>query len=142
MSKNKSIGTSQAAITAAEQALGRPLPASYAQWLLVNNGRALGALTVFPVYDADHARKTWESITRHYHADWQEWLESMGESGNDASALLPFAQFGTGDYYCFDYAQTGPTGEPVVVLWSHETGATTAVAPDFAAFLALPGRPG
>ena len=49
MSKNKSIGTSLAAIAAAEQALGRTLPASYVQWLLVNNGRALGALSVFPV---------------------------------------------------------------------------------------------
>ena len=141
MSKNKSIGTSQAAIAAAEQALGRTLPASYVQWLLVNNGRALGALSVFPVYDEANARKTWESIARHYNTSWQEWLEHV-DGGNDASTLLPFAQFGTGDYYCFDYAQTGSTGEPVVVLWSHETGATSTVAPDFAAFLALPGRPG
>ena len=141
MSKNKSIGTSLAAITAAEQALGRPLPASYVQWLLENNGRALGALNVFPVYDANCARKTWESITRHYNTSWQEWLENM-DGGNDAGELLPFAQFGTGDYYCFDYAQTGPSGEAVVVLWSHETGATSSVAPDFAAFLVLPGRPG
>jgi hypothetical protein len=142
MNKNKSIGTTPAAIAAAEQALGRALPASYVQWLLLNNGRALGALSIFPVYDADHARKTWESIERHYRTNWQEWLENAGESGNDASSLLPFAQFGTGDYYCFDYAQTGPAGEPVVVLWSHETGAASTVAPDFAAFLALPGRPG
>ena len=66
----------------------------------------------------------------------------MGANGSDAASLLPFAQFGTGDYYCFDYAQTGRTGEPVVVLWSHETGATSTVAPDFAAFLVLPGPPG
>ena len=141
MSKNKSIGTSLAAIAAAEQALGRTLPASYVQWLLPNNGRALGALSVFPVYDEANARKTWESIARHYNTSWQEWLEHV-DGGNDASTLLPFAQFGTGDYYCFDYAQTGPSGEPVVVLWSHETGATSTVAPDFAAFLVLPGRPG
>ena len=116
MSKDKSIGTSQAAIAAAEQALGRTLPASYVQWLLVNNGRALGALSVFPVYDEANARKTWESIVRHYNTSWQAWLENV-DGGNDASTLLPFAQFGTGDYYCFDYAQTGPSGEPVVVLW-------------------------
>ena len=140
MSKSKSIGTTPAAIAAAEQALGRSLPASYVQWLLVNNGRALGALSVFPVYDTDNARKTWESIDRHYRTDWQEWLENVG--CGDAASLLPFAQFGTGDYYCFDDAQTGPSGEPVVVLWSHETGTTTAVAPDFASFLILPGRPG
>ena len=140
MSKNKSIGTTPDAITAAEQALGRGLPASYVQWLLVNNGRALGALSIFPVYDAANARKTWESIERHYRTDWQEWLENTDDG--DAASLLPFAQFGTGDYYCFDYAQTGPSGEPVVVLWSHETGAATTVAPDFASFLILPGRPG
>ncbi|MCC7703107.1 SMI1/KNR4 family protein [Janthinobacterium sp. GW460P] len=138
MSKKTSIGTTPDAIAAAEQALGRALPASYVQWLLVNNGRALGALSVFPVYDAANARKTWESIERHYRTDWQEWLENV--DGGDA--LLPFAQFGTGDYYCFDYAQTGPSGEPVVVLWSHETGAASMVAPDFASFLILPGRPG
>lgn len=142
MSKNKSIGTTAPAIAAAEQALGRTLPAAHAQWLLQNNGRALGALTVFPVYDAANARKTWESIDRHYREGWQEWRGNAGDGDNAGSALLPFAQFGTGDYYCFDYAQPGPTGEPVVVLWSHETGATTAVAPDFTAFLALPGRPG
>lgn len=142
MSKSKSIGTTPDAIAAAEQALGRALPASYAQWLLVNNGRALGALTLFPVYDADKPRKTWESIDRHYREGWQAWLDNFAGSGIDCSNLLPFAQFGTGDYYCFDYAQAGPSGEPVVVLWSHETGATRAVAPDFTAFLALPGRPG
>ncbi|MDZ5635185.1 SMI1/KNR4 family protein [Janthinobacterium sp. GMG1] len=141
MSKSKSIGTTPDAIAAAEQALGRQLPASYVQWLLANNGRALGALSVFPVYDAANARKTWESIERHYRTSWQEWLENV-DGGNAANALLPFAQFGTGDYYCFDYAQTGPSGEPVVVLWSHETGATATVAPDFASFLTLPGRPG
>ncbi|OEZ83597.1 SMI1 / KNR4 family protein [Janthinobacterium sp. HH106] len=140
MSKNKSIGTTPDAIAAAEQALGRGLPASYVQWLLVNNGRALGALSIFPVYDAANARKTWESIERHYRTDWQEWLENADDG--DAAPLLPFAQFGTGDYYCFDYAQTGPSGEPVVVLWSHETGTATTVAPDFASFLILPGRPG
>ncbi|PHV25042.1 SMI1/KNR4 family protein [Janthinobacterium sp. BJB426] len=141
MSKSKSTGTTPDAIAAAEQALGRQLPASYVQWLLANNGRALGALSVFPVYDAANARKTWESIARHYRTSWQEWLENV-DGGNAASALLPFAQFGTGDYYCFDYAQTGPSSEPVVVLWSHETGATATVAPDFASFLTLPGRPG
>src|SRR5450830_48924 len=88
MSKNKSIGTSQAAIAAAEQALGRTLPAFYVQWLLLNNGRALGALSVFPVYDETNARKTWESIARHYNTSWQEWLENV-DGGNDASTLLP-----------------------------------------------------
>ncbi|MBW3510929.1 SMI1/KNR4 family protein [Janthinobacterium sp. NKUCC06_STL] len=142
MRKKNSTGTSAAAIAAAEQALGRPLPPSHAAWLLDNNGRALGALTLFPVYDADNPRKTWESIDRHYREGWQAWLDNFAGSGIDHASLLPFAQFGTGDYYCFDYAQPGPSGEPVVVLWSHETGTSSTVAPDFSAFLALPGRPG
>ncbi|NVI83362.1 MULTISPECIES: SMI1/KNR4 family protein [unclassified Janthinobacterium] len=142
MRKKNSTGTSAAAIAAAGQALGRPLPPSHAAWLLDNNGRALGALTLFPVYDADNPRKTWESIDRHYREGWQAWLDNFAGSGIDHASLLPFAQFGTGDYYCFDYAQPGPSGEPVVVLWSHETGTTSTVAPDFSAFLALPGRPG
>ena len=142
MRRKNSIGTSVAAIDAAAQALGRPLPPSHAAWLLANNGRALGALTLFPVYDADNPRKTWESIDRHYREGWQAWLDNFAGSGIDCASLLPFAQFGTGDCYCFDYAHIGPSGEPVVVLWSHETGAASMVAPDFTAFLALPGRPG
>jgi hypothetical protein len=55
---------------------------------LQNNGRALGALTVFPVYDANCARKTWESIPRHYNTRWQEWLENM-DNGDDAVSCCP-----------------------------------------------------
>ncbi|MGE1095202.1 SMI1/KNR4 family protein [Pseudomonas zeae] len=142
MSKTRVIGTSTDAIQAAEKELGRTLPKSFSDWLLANNGKSLGALTIFPVLDARDPRKTWESIVHHFKKDWQEWLENFSDTSTDFSALLPFAEFGTGDYYCFNYAVNGQTGEPVVVLWSHETGEIDQVAESFAAFLAMPGRPG
>ncbi|QJW82250.1 SMI1/KNR4 family protein [Burkholderia glumae] len=128
------MGTSQDAIRAAEAQLGRALPRSFAEWLLANNGRALGALSVFPVYDARDPRKTWESIVRRYQSDWQEWQEVAPRAQPDPDNLLPFAEFGTGDYYCSDYGRPGAAGEPKVVLWSHETGSVTEKADNFSDF--------
>ncbi|WP_080401914.1 SMI1/KNR4 family protein [Burkholderia ubonensis] len=142
MGKARVIGTTIDAIRAAEMELGRTLPKSFADWLLDNNGKALGALVVFPVFDARDPRKTWESIVRHFNEDWQEWQDNFSGGSIDFSSLMPFAEFGTGDYYCFDYETLGDAGEPVVVLWSHETGRTSQVADSFAAFLTMPGRPG
>lgn len=142
MTKARVIGTTVAAINAAETELARTLPKSFSEWLLSNNGKALGALVVFPVFDARDPRKTWESIVRHFKEDWQEWRDNFSGSAIDFSQLLPFAEFGTGDYYCFYYKNLGDAGEPVVVLWSHETGETSVVADSFAAFLTMPGRPG
>lgn len=121
---------------------GRTLPKSFSDWLLDNNGKALGALVVFPVFDARDPHKTWESIVRHFKEDWQEWQDNFSGSPIDFSNLLPFAEFGTGDYYCFDYGMLGDAGEPVVVLWSHETGRTSTVADSYTTFLTTPGRPG
>ncbi|WP_414444866.1 SMI1/KNR4 family protein [Burkholderia sp. 22PA0106] len=142
MARARVIGTTLDAIHLAEAELARSLPKSFSDWLLYNNGRALGALAVFPAFDARDPRKTWESIVRHFNADWQEWLDNFSDSHIDFSQLLPFAEFGAGDYYCFDYGMLGNLGEPVVVLWSHETGQTSAIADSFAAFLTTPGRPG
>ncbi|MBN3829518.1 SMI1/KNR4 family protein, partial [Burkholderia sp. Ac-20384] len=125
MGKARVIGTTIDAIRAAETELGRTLPKSFSDWLLDNNGKALGALVVFPVFDARDPRKTWESIVRHFKEDWQEWQENFSGNPIDFSNLLPFAEFGTGDYYCFDYGMLCGAGEPVVVLWSHETGRTS-----------------
>lgn len=77
MSKTRVIGTSTDAIQAAEKELGRTLPKSFSDWLLANNGKSLGALTIFPVLDARDPRKTWESIVHHFKKDWQEWLENF-----------------------------------------------------------------
>jgi cell wall assembly regulator SMI1 len=142
MNRARVIGTTPDAIHAAEMELGRAFPKSFADWLLDNNGKALGALVVFPVFDQRDPRKTWDSIVRHFKKDWQEWCDCFSDGTTDLAQLLPFAEFGTGDYYCFDYGQTGGGGEPVVVLWSHETGETLAIADSFTAFLIMPTRPG
>ncbi len=140
LGKARVIGTTIEAIHAAETALGRTLPRSFVDWLLEHNGKALGGLEVFPVFDARDPRKTWESIVRHFEQGWRAWQDTFSGIELDCSSLLPFAQFGTGDYYCFDYAVLGDAGEPVVVLWSHETGRTCVVADGYAAFLANPDQ--
>ncbi|WP_350404298.1 SMI1/KNR4 family protein [Pseudomonas sp. W17] len=111
MGKARVTGTTIEAIRAAEMALGRTLPSSFARWLLEHNGKALGALEVFPVFDARDPRKTWESIVRHFEGGWRAWQDNV----------------------CAD---------PAVVLWSHETGATSVVADGYTAFLASTDRPG
>jgi hypothetical protein len=129
------VGTSVEAINSAEMLLARILPPSFSAWLLANNSKSLGALTVFPVFDERDPRKTWESIVHHFNNGWKEWIDRLSDSTLDFSVLLPFGEHGTGDYYCFDYATLGQSGEPVVVHWSHETGETTRIADDFKAFL-------
>ncbi|WP_091784598.1 SMI1/KNR4 family protein [Paraburkholderia steynii] len=141
MSKTRVIGTSVSTIQTAEAELGRALPKSFSSWLLANNGRSLGALVIFPVFDSRDPRTTWNSITRHFKDDWQEWRDNFADTSLDLSNLLPFAESGVGDYFCFDYSRLGGTGEPVVVRWSHETGEITTLADDFVMFLTLPERP-
>lgn len=141
MSRNRIIGTTAAAIKDAELQLKMRLPESFADWLLLNNGRSLGALAIFPVYDSREPRKTWESIVKIYNGSWSEWLENFSDDGKDYSELLPFAEFGTGDFYCFNYKHLGASGEPVVGIWSHETGECLEVADSFNAFINSSDRP-
>ena len=116
------IGTTEATIQAAETELRFQLPPSYREWLLDYNGLSLEDVWVFPVYDERDPRKTWDSIVRQH--DKGQWPgEQFKDNGLDFSHLLPFASFGTGDYYCFDYNKPGKCEMPVV-LWSHETGET------------------
>jgi hypothetical protein len=49
--------------------------------------------------------------------------------------LLPFAECGNGDYYCFDYSRKQANGETPVVLWSHETGEIEERAETFPEFV-------
>lgn len=142
MSKNRIIGTTAAAIREAELQLKVALPTSFVEWLMLNNGRSLGALVIFPVYDSRDPRKTWDSIVRVYNGAWSEWLENFSGDGRDYSNLLPFAEFGTGDFYCFDYTCLGTTGEPVVGIWKHETGDFKKVADSFKIFIDSSERPG
>ena len=127
------IGTTEAAIHAAEIELRFQLPPSYREWLLQNNGLGLDGVLIFPVYDERDPRKTWDSIVRQH--DKGQWPGEQFEGDGIAfDHLLPFASFGTGDYYCFDYNEKSADGEEPVVLWSHETGETQERGRTFAQF--------
>ncbi|MEQ1605131.1 MAG: SMI1/KNR4 family protein [Pyrinomonadaceae bacterium] len=132
--KSRVIGTSDSAISKAESELGFHFPDTFCEWLKDNNGRSIEDVTVFPVFDERDTRKTWDSIVRNYQTNWKTWLDNFG-SGDDFSHLLPFGGFGTGDFFCFDFSETGPSGESIVVLWSHETGEAKFAANDFAEFV-------
>lgn len=134
--KSRVIGTADSAILKAEAELGFHFPATFREWLKLNNGRAIEGVTIFPVFDERDPRKTWDSIVRNYQTNWKTWLENYGAE-YDFSNLLPFGEFGSGDYLCFDFSQTGESREPVVAIWSHDTGETEIVANDFAEFASL-----
>ena len=136
MSKRKRvIGTTQESIKAEEAKLNRTLPPSFAAWLLKNNGLCIDDISIFPVKDNRDIRKTWESLYHHYENNWKAWLENFDGDEMNLDHLLPFAEFGTGDYYCFDYNQISPENEPKVVLWSHETAETQFRADTFDEFI-------
>lgn len=136
MNKSRVIGTSLDAINNAEKDIGYTFPKSFSEWLLKNNGKTLNGLSIFPVFDSRDPRKTWDSISRHFKEDWKEWLENFSDENIDFSFLLPFSSFGTGDYFCFNYAKLGHAKEPVIVIWSHETGEVTEIADCFSEFVA------
>jgi hypothetical protein len=130
------IGTTDSAIERAEKALCRKLPQSFRLWLLQNNGLGVEDITIFPVQDDRDIRMTWDSINRRFEEGWKEWLANFECGDLDFTHLLPFADFGSGDYYCFDYSRLKPDGEAPVVRWSHETGKTDDRANSFSEFAA------
>lgn len=134
------IGTTVEAIQKAEAALDRQFSVSFVNWLIERNGLGINGITIFPVYDERDPRKTWDSIVRHYENSWAEWVSNF-EDDQDFSHLLPFAEYGTGDFYCFDYSSPTSDGEYKIVRWSHETGETEHRADSFQEFnqLALNG---
>lgn len=137
MSKNpRVIGTTDLAISNAEEELGFQFPNSFREWLKENNGRSIEDVTIFPILDERDSRTTWDSIVRNFKANWSEWLKGFS-SGHQFSQLLPFGEFGSGDYFCFDYSKCSVNGEPVIIFWSHETGETEFAANDFAEFVDL-----
>ena len=132
----RTIGTTENAISAAEAELGFRLPASFRQWLIENNGLGIEDISIFPVFDDRDPRKTWNSIVREREIATDYWSDVFGNDGKSFSDLLPFAAFGTGDYYCFDFSQPSGQDEYVVVHVSHETGECTFRANSFAEFAA------
>jgi len=128
------IGTTPEAIAKAEAELGHSFPPSFRVWLLEKNGLSVEAVHIFPVLDERDVRKTWDSIVRQY-ANGQWFPEYFEEDGLSAKDLLPFASFGSGDCYCFDYSRQREDGEIPVVWWSHETAEIEDRAETFAEFV-------
>ncbi len=132
--RGRTIGTTTDALDRAEKELGKRLPSSFRKWLAENNGTGADAVRIFPVLDDRDQRKTWDSIVRQ-RSLWQSYCSDVLGSQDEFDSLLPFADFGTGDYYCFDYSNVDKAGEPAVVHWSHETGETSPRAVSFTDFL-------
>jgi len=128
------IGTSAQAVAAAEAEVGRTFPSSFRDWLLENNGLGIDDVRIFPVFDERDPRKTWDSIVRARAMAKDYWADAFAGDGRSFDDLLAFADFGTGDYYCFDYSQATEAGEWMVVHVSHETGNRSPRARSFADF--------
>jgi len=106
MRRPRTIGTTEAAIKKGEDFLKRKLPTSFRKWLLINNGLGIDGVNIYPVRDERDVRKTWASLSYNLNNGWAAWLENFEETEANFSHLLPFADFGTGDYYCFDYSES------------------------------------
>jgi len=132
MGRSRITGTVKEALAIEESLLGRKLPRSFSDWLLENNGLDIEEVHIYPARDERDTRKTWESLSCLLRNDWTESLLKFNQA--IYPHLLPFADFGTGDYYCFDYSVPGRNGERPIVLWSHETGEAEFFAIDFKAF--------
>ena len=130
------IGTSLEAIHKAEQEVGFSFPPSFRDWLEANNGRSVGSVArIYPVFDDRDPRTTWDSISRNFTQNWADWIENFTPSERERLGfgdLLPIAEVGDGDLYCFDYNKQTSEGEVPVVRWSHETGEKDIVATSFA----------
>jgi hypothetical protein len=130
------IGTSLEAISNAETAVGFQFTNSFREWLLRNNGLSIEGIRIFPVFDERDPRMTWSSITRESEMAREYWADVFDGDGRSFVDLLAFADFGTGDYYCFDYSVPTEPGEYLVVHVSHETGRRPPRANTFAEFIA------
>jgi hypothetical protein len=135
MGRFRIVGTVEEAIEIEEAALNRVLPDSFKSWLLDNNGTDLDWLHIYPIRDERDTRKTWQSLSYNFEHEWAECRKKFYQADQIFSHLLPFADFGTGDFYCFDYSVEGPSRERQVVLWSSETGRTEFGAENFAEFV-------
>lgn len=129
------FGTTEEAIAKAEAALDRKFPPSFYNWLLHKNGHNVGSVHIYPVMDDRDPRMTWDSIDRLYQNGWADWLANFEDEDRDFSHLLPFSDYGTGDFYCFDYSRLNARGETPVVRCSHETGETEDRAATFPEFV-------
>jgi len=135
MKRKRVIGTTIEAIQTEESKLEKKLSPSFSDWLIAHNGTNVEGIHIYPVLDPRDKRMTWESLYHNLVNGWAEWLEVHEDSGYEFDHLLPFADFGTGDYYCFDYSNISRPDEPTIVHWSHETAETEFRAKDFSEFV-------
>ena len=129
------IGTTENAIIKTETELNFKFPNSFRDWLIQNNGLGFEDISIFPVFDERDPQMTWDSIVRNFNENWLAWLEHFEDEDLSFEHLLPFAEFGTGDYYCFDYSKIDSNKEIPIVHWSHETGETEFRCANFEDFL-------
>jgi hypothetical protein len=92
------FGTDDESISKAEIELNFKFPTSFRQWLIQNNGLGVENISIFPVFDERDPRKTFDSIVRNYKVNWLAWLENFEMEKLSFDHLLPFANFGTGDF--------------------------------------------
>jgi len=128
MSKQRIIGTTIEAIKAEELLVGKEFPVDFTKWLLDNNGLGIEHVYIYPVKDSRDMRKTWESISYNFENGWSDWIGNFDDE-TCFNHLLPFADFGTGNYYCFDYNNGAR-----VVIWKHESGEIEFRAGSFTEF--------
>jgi cell wall assembly regulator SMI1 len=136
MSKRKRIiGTTNEAILKTETNLGFKFSESFKDWLIENNGKGIEDINIFPIFDQRDPRKTWDSIERQYEV-WRDYVNDCftAEESESFKELLPFAEFGTGDYFCFDYSQTSSKEIPIV-FWSHEGEKIKQISKSFNEFI-------
>ena len=133
MSRTRIIGTVEEAIVEEEALLGRKLPRSFREWLLQNNSQDVAETHIYPVRDERDTRKTWESLAYNFNHTWSMAVSNHGEA--IFSHLLPFADSGTDNFFCFDYSVNVKNDEWPVVIWFHESGGTEMYASDFIEFM-------
>lgn len=134
MARIRITGTVEEALKVEEARLNRALPVSFKSWLLEHNGSDMEGIHIYPVRDERDTRKTWESLAYNLNHEWAEGLCNFAATGADYSQLLPFADYGTADYFCFDYSVAEKNGETPVVIWSRKTGEIGFYAKDFTEF--------
>jgi hypothetical protein len=127
MKSERIVGTTEETIRKAEMELAFNFPPSFRSWLLENNSKGIEEITIFPVYDERNPRKTWDSIVRNYK---ENWVTIFDGNIDEVKNILPFGEFGTGDYLCFERNEGGNNELPVV-LWLHETGEFEFLADSF-----------
>ena len=132
MGRSLIIGTVEATISIEEAELGRKLPDSFRLWLLEINGSNLADLHIYSVRDERDTRKTWNSLAHYLHGEWASQLKKFDHA--IFAHLLPFADYGLEDHYCFDYSQRLQKDEPSVVRCSGANGVTQTIAESFDEF--------